>query len=631
MNEFSGTGFKSGARDEKIRLMKKILPFFLALLFSFFLHGSLFSQDENYDAVYLQLTKEYTQNPDGSMDYRYIKKQKLQTYRSFHNLYGETFITYHPDFQSLKVNEAYIIMAGGKKVASPANAFNEVLPSFAANAPAYNKLREMVITHTGTERNAVINLDYTLHSKKGFYPALMGNEVLAETEPVKELTIKVRIPSGNKLSYVAGYSDVKPEITTEGSFSVYTWNLKNVPAISAEENQLNGNELYPRLLFSTAKNRAEAISGLLIQPAFSAKIPADAKKIADSLLTNVPEGSKLDGILSLQNMVVSDMRLYPVPMRFNGFKGRTPEETWNSNGGTVLDKTILLSAMINESGIPATPCFVVKSAFCQNDIGNLLDIDDMGVKVELKDAGTLYISASVKNPQNLSLNLPGRTILSADNSGKLILTPCETIKNKLKLLGNFVISEKFQLSGDVSIQFDKGVNPYFLLEKDKSKAKTYLSGGFASGDLKEIKIATITQESSFFNITLQKDKPFRTDSNYLFFTLPILSNGIESWGIHYLPKARQCSLEVPFLIDESCEMTIALPKGLKLFAAVKKTEISNAAGNFYFEASQDGDNVVVKKSLKIDKRIIETASYADFKALMDHWNNDNYREIVFVK
>ena len=612
-------------------MMNRILPLSLALVFSILFHGHLFSQDENYDAVYLRLTKEYTLNPDGSMDYRYIKKQKLQTYRSFHNLYGETFITYHPDFQSLKVNEAFIIMADGKKVPSPANAFNEVLPAFAANAPAYNKLREMVITHTGTERNAVINLDYTLHSKKGFYPALMGNEVLAETEPVKEFTIKVRIPSGNKLSYVAGYSDVKPEITTEGSFSVYTWNLKNVPALSAEENQLNGNELYPRLLFSTAKNRAEAVTGLIAQPAFAGKIPAEAKKITDSLLTNVPEGSKLDGILSLQNMVINDMRLYPVPMRFNGFKGRPPEETWNSNGGTVLDKTILLDAMINESGIPATPYFVVKSAYCQNDVGNLLDIDDMGVKVELKDAGILYISASVKNLQNLNLNRPGRTILSTDNSGKLLLTPCETIKNRLKLLGNFAINEKSQLSGDVSIQFDKGVNPYFLFEKDKNKAKTYLSGGLASGDLKEIKIATITQESSFFNITLQKDKPFRTDSNYLFFTLPILSNGIESWGIHYLPKARQCSLEVPFLIDESCEMTIALPKGLKLFAAVKKTEISNNAGNFYFEASQDGDNVVVKKSLKIDKSIIETTSYADFKALMDHWNNDNYREIVFVK
>jgi len=39
----------------------------------------------------------------------------------------------------------------------------------------------------------------------------------------------------------------------------------------------------------------------------------------------------------------------------------------------------------------------------------------------------------------------------------------------------------------------------------------------------------------------------------------------------------------------------------------------------------------VKRSLKTDKRIIEPAGYSDFKALMDHWNNDNYREIIMAK
>jgi hypothetical protein len=612
--------------------MNKVITLSLAILFSFIFHGKAFSQDENYDAIYLQITKEYTLNPDGSMDYHYIKKLKLQTFRSFNSLYGETFITYHPDYQTLKVNEAFIIMAGGKKVASPSNAFNEVLPAFAANAPAYNKLREMVITHTGTERNAVINLDYTLHTKKGFYPALMGNEVLAETEPVKDLTIKVKIPAGEKLNYVVGYSEIKPVITTEGAFSVYTWNLKDIPAISAEENQVSGYELYPRLLFSTAKSRQEAISGLLAQPAFSGELPAEAKAMADSLVTKMPESSKLDGILSLQNMVVNDMRLYPIPMRYNGFKGRSPAETWNSNGGTMLDKTILLYSLIRQSGAIVDPYFVVKSAYCGNDIGNLLDIEDMGVKVELKDAGIFYISATARNPQNLSWNLPSRSVLFMESNGKLKTVPCENIRNKTKLLATLAVNDKNQLSGEISLQFDNGVNPYYLLEKDKSKSKSYVTGGLSTGDLKEIKIATITPESSFFDITVEKDKPFRKDSSYYFFTLPVLSNGIESWGIHLLPKERLTPLEVPFLIDEVYDFTITLPKGLSLFSAEKKTEIKNDAGTFYFEIHKDGDNVNIKKSLKIDKRIIDSGlPYTDFKALMDHWNNDNYREVVFVK
>ena len=45
-------------------------------------------------------------------------------------------------------------MADGKKVKAPENAINEILPAFAAGAPAFNSLREMVITHTALERGA---------------------------------------------------------------------------------------------------------------------------------------------------------------------------------------------------------------------------------------------------------------------------------------------------------------------------------------------------------------------------------------------------------------------------------------------------------------------------------------------
>jgi hypothetical protein len=126
----------------------------------------LFAQDANYDAVYNKLSKTYTLNPDGSIEYSYSKELKLQTYRAFHNLYGETFIVYNPEYQELKINKVQTIMADGKKVNAPSNAFNEVLPGFAAGAPAFNGLREMVVTHPGTERNAVLLIDYTILTKK---------------------------------------------------------------------------------------------------------------------------------------------------------------------------------------------------------------------------------------------------------------------------------------------------------------------------------------------------------------------------------------------------------------------------------------------------------------------------------
>ena len=118
--------------------MKKIFPFILA--FSLLSAAGVRAQNSNpattpsSDAQYISLLKEYTLNSDGSMDYRYIKEQKLITYRAFHNLYGETFITYNPFFQKLTVNKCFTVMADGKTVETPSNAFNEILPSFAAGA-----------------------------------------------------------------------------------------------------------------------------------------------------------------------------------------------------------------------------------------------------------------------------------------------------------------------------------------------------------------------------------------------------------------------------------------------------------------------------------------------------------------
>lgn len=603
---------------------------FIAAVLTILFCGKAFTQYENHDAVYLQLTKEYTLNADGSMDYRFSKQQKLQTYRSFHNLYGETFITYDPLYQSLKVNEAFVIMANGKKTASPPNAFNEVLPGFAANAPAYNRLREMVITHAGTERQAVIHLDYTLHTKKGYYPALMVNEMLAENEPVQKLTVRIRIPAGTKPVFSMVRTSLQPVITSEGAFTVYTWSLADVPAIFTEDFTVGGNERIPRLLFSTARTRSEILSGFLSQAGFSAKLPQEARKIADSLLSGASEEEKLNGILALQNMVVNDMRLYSIPMKYTGYQGRSPEATWNSNGGTALEKTILLTAMFREAGIPATPFVTVRTDFIRDDIGNLADIDDLGVMTELKETGLLWISASSRNPQNLSMALPGRTVLFFDTNGKLKTLPFESVKNRIKVVATLGLNDKNQLTGDLSMQFDKGVNPWLLLQKDKSKAKSYLGGGFSSGDLKEMKIANISQESSFLSYSVQKEKPFREDTNYRFFTLPALTNGIESWGIHYLPKDRLTALETPFIVDESYEVILTLPKEYRLFSEMKK-EIRNSAGSFSFEMMKEGERIILRKSLKTENRIIDPAGYSDFKQLMDYWNNENYREVVFVK
>ena len=73
------------------------------------------AQNENADAVYQKLVKEYTLKPDGSTVYRLQKQIKLLSQLSFNRLYGETFIVYNPQYQKLSINKAFTVTATAKR------------------------------------------------------------------------------------------------------------------------------------------------------------------------------------------------------------------------------------------------------------------------------------------------------------------------------------------------------------------------------------------------------------------------------------------------------------------------------------------------------------------------------------
>lgn len=589
---------------------------------------SILAQDDKHDAVYLSLIKEYTLNSDGSMDYRFIKKQKLLTYRAFQSLYGETFIPFNPGFQKLKVNEAYTLMADGKKIVTPENALNEVLPGFAANAPAYNSLRELVITHTGLERNATIILDYQIHSEKGSFPALMGNELLSENEPVNNLEIIVRIPASETLYYQVFNTSATPEKSESGFFQVFTWKMNNIPAISGEENQPGGFEYYPRLQFSTSQKREQVCSFLASQPAFKYIIPESLKSEINKLAAEITNETEL--ILKLQEKVVNDLRLYPIPLRLTGYQCRAPEQIWNSNGGTLIEKAVLFTALLKTAGIEASPIGIIRTGCSDEKSGTLSDIEDFAVRTSFEKSGDQILSVTNLNPVNLSASLSGRTFIDINPDGKNVSTQSESLKSRVEYSGNLIVSSDPKLTGEITIHLEGSAYPFISLKRDKNKIKNSISGSLRSSDLTELKVSEVMEKSLWQTFTVQSDTPFRKDSNYYYFTLPLVKTGIDGWGIKTLSAQRETPYEIPAIIDETYLLTFILPTALTLFTPQKKVSITNKAGTFLWEITIEKGKLSLKRQIKFTERIFSTLIYPDFKCLMDFWNNPHYRELIFI-
>jgi len=608
--------------------MKKNIILFLFSGLFLTLALSVPAQESDHNAVYFNLTKEYTLNPDGSMDYRLIKKQKLLTYRAFHNLYGETFIVYNPDFQQLKINEAYTIMEDGKKITVPANAFNEVLPGFAANAPAYNHLREMVVTHTGLERNAVIYLDYNVRTEKGAFPALMGNELLAENEPVDTLQIVVRIPKGQTLAYHTFHHSILPEKSEAGLFQIYTWKIKNIPAISSEEHQPGGFELYPHLIFSTFDNRQQAGAFLMGQPAFQYRLSETIQSEMDTLTRTTSK--KTDLVLKLQQKVVNDFRLYPIPLKFASYRCRTVQEIWNSNGGTPLGKAVLLTALIRQTGIEAMPVGIIRTACFSEKLGTLSDIEEFAVKVNCKELGDPVVSVTNLNPVNLMQSMPGRTFMVFNPDGKVSFVQSEKPESTIAYAGAFIVSSDPKLTGEISISLTGESYPFLALTRDKNKIKNSVSGSIRGKDVTDIKESDLKLISGAQIFIVQCDHPFRKDSNFYYFSLPSVLTGIDGWGITTVSSRRETPFEIPSQGEETYRLSFTLPTGYDLFTPEKKVAIANKAGSFLWEVYRENGKLEIERKIEFSKQVISVQDYPDFKILMDHWNNPHYREIILI-
>lgn len=600
----------------------------LLLLCGFLLTGAVSAQYEAWDAVYQKIIKEYTLETDGRIVYHYVKEQKLQTYRAFHSLYGETFIVRDTTRQELKINEAYTLMADGKKIPTPANAFNDVLPDYAANAPAYNALREMVVTHTGLERGATIHLDYQLTTRKGILPALAGYEILAEKEPVVRYEIHLRVPAGTKLNYHLMNSHQKPVITSEGSFQRYAWVFDNVPAISAEEYQPSVSQS-PSLLFTTAGKMEDVLNWWITQPAFGFQIN-EAMQATVNRLKEENKDRTLQ-VFRMQELVTDEIRHYPVPANATLYSVRTPEACWSGAGATTSEKAVLLTSLLLYAGFDAQVACATKSELAGLKMGIPDILEDFCVRVDMKEQGIWYLSVTEKNSINLRNALSERTMFLVGANKKIFMENTAVAGYNIVVNGNFIVSSDPKLTGEVSLYMNNAAYPQFGLLSDWKKMRNTLSGQLIKSDSSALKKSVINNENATQVFIAQSNKPFKSDSNLHFFRLPVVTTGVEGWYLKVLSEKRTAPFEIPAKADERYIFTITLPDGMELFTPEKSLNISNKAGSFSFDLKYEKGKVKIERSLKLTEKIIQAADYPDLKALMDYWNHPWYRQVVFSK
>lgn len=580
------------------------------------------------DAIYEKIEKTYTLNDDGSMDFRFYKKLKLLTHNSFNRLYGETFIVYNPLHQQLKINLSQVTQKDGKVVKAPENAFNEVLPQFAADAPFYNHLREMVVTHAGLELEAVIELDYTIHSDSGYFAALMGDELISESSPVIEETIIIRLPDWKKLYYKVLNLRTAPVISTAKGYNEYKFTFLNISENTHESNQPQDNSHLPHLIFSTFS--AAASQHYLANLDALDYATNESMKNTIAMLKKESKND-LQLVLKIRDLVVNNINTYPIPLEFTGFTARNPIQVWNSNGGTPFEKCLLMTTLYREAKINAEPLMIIPSAIYNDTIGILTQVTDFLVQVNPRELEQIILSPISSSEQNKAYSLSGTTSLMLNKDKPYITRDQHRYENKITMEGKFNLTDSMFMTGSADLLLSESVNPYYKLLQDSTSAKQLVGGGLSAKDIKAFKVNKTSQMRSEVKLDVEKKQPAKIQANYYFINLPFCKKGMDNWHINYFTSERLTPLEVPFNLEEEYLLTYTIPHGFKLINPLNLTELKAGFGELALSISQEGNTITVHRKLKISQQTISISDYKEFKQMIDLWNEGKYRELILKK
>lgn len=580
--------------------------------------------EDNADAVYTHILHEFVLNPDNSTLYNYEHQLLLKSSFSFTRQYGESFVVYNPQQQKLKIKKSETTMKDGTKVKSPSNAFNEVLPRFAADAASYMHFKEMVVTHTGIESGASIDFAYSIESSKEFLPGLLAKVVTGNRCPVRKMTIRVLVPKGTVLQHILINSTIAVQRRTASNFDVYTWEFENLPMIAVEPNQSAFDEFSPVVSFSTFVN--DGLFNHITAKANHGNISNQLKEQALKLTENGK--SNYEKIEALSAYVQNNISIIDVNLGVLGYQAQSPEITFFKKSGTFLDKALLLQCMGKAVGIEATPVLVSDFKLPATVQSYLPFYNHCLLKVE-KESG--YVD--FMHPQNTAFPayLFGKTGLNlkpnfAIEEMKLPenATTSAVVKLKINQDASFAGNITFATSGLLLYDLNhKGMETIFkrLFAAGKHKLKIDENGVKSDG----AKIA-----STSMNANIEGKLCIDETGQIFSLMLPGSTGYLDNLHLVINSAIRTTPLSFAFPLKEEFSYEMEVPESWQLFGKLQNTTIKNDVGVVKIDMQQKGNHIVVKRSISLNQNKIEASKVAQLQELLVGWANEDSKKLQFL-
>ena len=529
----------------------------------------VFAKSPEKDAVYKLISESYTLNTDGSTEFR--KRTELQIFtRMTFDEFGETFITYNPDFQELIINEAYTIRKDGSRVETPANAFNPMLPESCTKCERLNGIRTMVVTHTALEYDAIIVLDYTIRSKNFFFQELMEKIDLQKEVPVEKYVVSVTTPDYKPAAFVLKGDNLHYTTNVEQNPKTTVYTFTDLPECPTDEYILPSEMGFLTIITSLFDENFPV--GKIMQQNAMQKF--DNQKITDFFRSRFTEDmTDMDKILYVRDYIHDNIHTNHLDAKVLNYMFASPQQVWESNCALPIEKNILLKSVLNNLGYEAHLAFVSFSFFT--------DLEAL-VSVQLNGS---YYEISANETDELAINM---TMVDED----VVLDDVQTWESEYVPVMVDVVADitlnKEDLENPQVVVSKKDVRNSLMVQRlqpqEISVAKTYITP--LSGRYYELNIDDGNYGTQIHSVDIYNDRQYNVNT-------------------------RQSS--------EKYVYTVTLPANVRCLTKPVHKEITVENAKLLIDVRVDGQTVKITRQLSLPQEGISAKSVKKFKAMMGEW------------
>lgn len=287
---------------------------------------------QDADAIVLQWEQSWNKAKDGTVDYKETKRTLIRNDRAI-RAFGDVRIPYHQARQALKILKARTVCSDGRIIDVPTYAINEVSPRQTSGWPDFAEIRMKVISFSGIEPGAVLELSYGKVTQPGFHQHLEIECRLSNEFPT--LVRRIQFPDGKPVR-----------------------EFKNLDAVPSEPQSISWREGEDYLWYSDCSDERTWASSVLTELGAAARPVKAIKSMAEEWSAGASD--PLDRAYAIQERLQKRVSVPNVPIGWGGDRLRGADKILASNYASPAEASVVLLALFRAAGLEAEPFFVVR-------------------------------------------------------------------------------------------------------------------------------------------------------------------------------------------------------------------------------------------------------------------------------